>query len=93
MIIKDLKDLKKLIAICRSTGIESIRFDGIEMHLGQEPIKYRKSKDSPKVTENVTLSKTYQSTANVPPDLHIPTDALTEEQLLFYSADNVNGGN
>ncbi len=34
MKVVDQKDLAKLIALCRKTGVESIKVDNIEFHLG-----------------------------------------------------------
>ena len=82
MTIKDLKDLKQIIDLCRKTGVQSIKVDNIEMHLGPEPIKYAK-----------TTQKRTKTTADFIPgviteDTQITTDELTAEQLLFYSATN-----
>lgn len=80
MVIKDIKDLKQIIDLCRKTGVESIKIDNVEMHLGAVPIKY---------TTNTTKSITSTYPKNVvTEETQITTDELTEEQLMFYSASN-----
>lgn len=79
MVIKDIKDLKQIIDLCRKTGVESIKIDNVELHLGPPPVKY--------------TTNTQKTTSHAPPgviteDTQITTDELTEEQLMFYSASN-----
>lgn len=81
MVIKDIKGLKQIIDLCRKAGVESIKIDNIEMHLGPAPIKY--------ATNTQKLSNTSYSPAGViTEDTQITTDELTAEQLMFYSATN-----
>ena len=84
MQIDSLKELQKLIKACRSLGVEKIEIDGIKLELGALPI----SKKSAKVVEPVEdfeLNGIGASTPIPRPEI-IPTDELTEDQLLFYSA-------
>lgn len=78
MKIESLKDLKKLIALCRSTGVEAIEVEGLKMNLGPTPMIVKQVKNN-KVQEN-------QVDNTITEDMKIPTDGLTEEQLLYYSA-------
>jgi hypothetical protein len=94
-----LKELTKLIALCRKTGVTSIKMEGIELELGPEPIKYvRKSVQEPitatfdpgPVPTPYPWSREFPEAGSDPVKIEpIPTDSLTEEELLFYSA----GGN
>lgn len=78
--IKDLKDLEKLIKLCRKTGIVTFRIDNIEFHLGQEPLP--KSTLVTNLAQNVTYTP-----GGITEDTKIVVDTpLTDEELLFYSA-------
>lgn len=78
--IKDLKDLGKLIDLCRKKGVETVKVDGVEFTLGDVP-------QAPRL-------HTAARDMNLPPESYIPiiqntmaiaSEDLTEEQLLFYS--------
>jgi len=87
MTISNLKDLQKLIALCRRTGVQSIRVDGIEFHLGEEPVKTRK-KTVTNTDPQVTLTPGGVTEQTKIPGVTIASDwdLLTEEQKLFYSS-------
>lgn len=70
MKIENLKDLNKLIQLCRKTGVEAITVDGIELKLGNDPIK---------------PSKRVSNRPNYEQDT-VKTDELTPEQMLFWSS-------
>lgn len=72
MKVESLRDLDKLLVLCRKRGVQSIRVDGIEFHLGELP-----------VTSSIKRHKAVQ-VENV--DINTP-DQLTEEQRLFGSSD------
>jgi hypothetical protein len=78
--IKDLKDLGKLIDLCRKKGVENIKVDGIDIKLGELP-EVRQTD----VAYSLPPEAHYPITPNV---TAIATDELTEEQLLFYSTGN-----
>jgi hypothetical protein len=87
----DLKKLSKLIALCRKTGVESLRVGDIELTLGSAPLK----KESRIDHQGLNASRSPFDPGVIPPPQaipaikeseEIPTDALTEEQLMFYSA-------
>lgn len=87
MVVNSLKELDKLIQLCRKRGIQSIKVDNIEMHLGEQKPKTTYKKDS--------LIKDWANNPYNPGEITIPTsipdtietpDELTEEQLMFYSA-------
>jgi len=83
MKIDNLKQLKALVSLCRKTGVDVIKVDGIEIQLGVEPYKESTYKASPKIetptyapggiTEQTPVKSGYQE--------------LTEEQILFWSAE------
>lgn len=81
MKIESLKDLSKLIALCRKTGVQSIRVDNIEMHLGADPTPKRAA------PKKQAQAPTMRSTVVTDGDKIDPieTDELTPEQLLMWS--------
>lgn len=78
MKIDNLKQLQQLIKLCRQTGIEAIEVDGIKMNLGPTPVIYK--------AEKKQLPETTIAPGGITEDIQIPTNGLTEEQLLYYSA-------
>lgn len=88
--LKSLKDLEKAIKLCRKLGVESIRIDGVEFHLGVQVQTFTPRKQ-PKV--EATLPG-MTAPGGITEDMIIPTTpshlaaTLTEEQLLFYSVGN-----
>ncbi len=98
--INDLKDLKKLIQLCRSTGVESIKLGDIELHLGdkptkavshqsealQDPLAYAQVPE-PNIYDPIAMSKVEAAKAlkALQDEIYTP-DAMTEEQQLMYSA-------
>ena len=77
MTINSLKELDKLIQLCRRRGVESIRVDGIEFHLGQEPTTQKRIRK--------TSANNQVNTAGDVSTIDTP-DELTPEQLLMWSA-------
>ena len=92
MKIENLKDLKKVIDLCRSTGVDKMSIDGIHIELGMAPHKEpRKSKSSEFVQ---SVGQTPISPGGITEDVRIPVlESLTEEQLLFYSVQQENENN
>jgi hypothetical protein len=95
MKIDSLRDLKKLLQLCRQQGVQSIKLGEIEFHLGNLPT-VRKSQT---VNEEVFPEELIQvpQFTPVPANTVLPTvaqtvqdqietDELSEDQLLFYSA-------
>jgi CO dehydrogenase/acetyl-CoA synthase delta subunit len=86
--IKSQKDLEKLIRMLRKQGVEAIKIDNIELHLGKMPLKassrpkamsYSAPEESIKVPQFNGITTTEASDS-------VETDELSEEELLFYSA-------
>jgi hypothetical protein len=89
MTISDLKDLEKLIKLCRKTGVSNITIDGIVLELGYEPLKTFKGKPMRPMLNKI-LGEVGEDTPIID---NIQTDELTEEQLLYYSAVPHDTGN
>lgn len=72
MKIDSLRQLDRLMAICRKRGVTSIKIDGIEFLL---------TEDAPQKAVKRTLQATTDSTGTIE-----TPDALTPEDALFWSA-------
>lgn len=84
MKIENIKQLQALIKLCRTTGVEAIEVDGIKMNLGAAPtVIYKQHKTSTKSAEEIIETI---APGGITEEVKIPTNGLTEEQLLFYSA-------
>ena len=70
MKIENIKDLQKVIQLCRKAGVDTIKIDGVELKLGELPTQSLKAKRH----------------AAYPDAAIEAQDTLTEEELLFYSA-------
>lgn len=93
MTIATLKDLEKVIRLCRKTGVDSIKVDGIEILLGSEPYTDLKPSTRP-LKEIVESAKAlYNPGVAYTPTEHtkIQTEELTEEQLLMWSVGGHEG--
>lgn len=83
MVIQDLKELEKLIKLCRKTGIDTISIDGITFSLGAQPQSLgAKTKLGQSLLRGLKEANEYQITE----DTKILTSELTPEQLMFYSS-------
>jgi len=88
MKLENIKDLQKVIQLCRKSGVDSIRIDNVEFHLGPKPMRY--SNKALKLEESTTYAPggiTADTQVPVPP---MP-DELTEEQLLMWSVQEQEG--
>lgn len=71
--IESLKDLEKLLRLCRKQGVTEIKLGTVELKLGDLPLEQRHTSDQGEVpTDN--------------PFANFPQGELTPEQLMFYSA-------
>ncbi len=87
MTINSLKELEKLIKLCRRSGTEAIKIDNIELHLGKLPLKASSRPKAINYTspeENIKIPQFNGPTVSVVDD--IDTEGLSDEDLLFYSA-------
>lgn len=86
--VKDLKQLKKFLQLCREQGVDSIRFEGVEVHLGAMP--YKASKTSNTMPHKATPVSTTYAPGGITDDTSILTDELTPDQLLFWSSEGTD---
>lgn len=88
MLIKDLKELKKLLVLCRQQGVESIKIADIEFHLGKAPAKAYKPQaevlTDPLANASVPKPNIYNEISEVD-KIEMP-DELTDEQLMNWSS-------
>lgn len=72
--INDLKDLEKLLKLCRKQGVNKIELGQIKLELGDLPIEPGKAQaiETPEDPYN-----------------NFPVGELTPEQLMFYSSGGV----
>lgn len=88
MKIDSLRDLQKVLRLCRKEGVTDITVDGIALHLGPLPVKVSNKpiaafSDFPEA--QVPVPPFNGSTDSVIDKIDMP-DQLTDEQKLFYSA-------
>lgn len=69
--------------MCRTMGVESIRFDSVELHLGALPQPLVTS--SKREVQMPMISATYPP-GTITADTKIITDELTDEQRMFWSS-------
>jgi len=82
MKIDNIKDLKAVIKLCRTEGVEIIKVDGVELVLGKVTETAKRN------VAQFTMPKDILEEAKIEvTPMNIPTDELTEEQLLYGSAD------
>lgn len=86
MKIDTLKDLERVIKLCRKTGVSAIKIDGIEFGLGPEPKQQMSANHL--VADIVETGPTMPiyTPGGIDENTKITTDGLTEEQLLYYSS-------
>lgn len=68
--IEGLKELEKLLKLCRKQGVMSLEFDNVKFHLGDLP------------PESIT-TQTSDATDN--PYQGFPSGVLSPEELQYYS--------
>ncbi len=82
MDVKKLKDLKKIIEICKKTGVIELKFEGIELKLAHsavlEPSKYKQQKNQESSDEPQV--ETYSETDTLFWSSNGLTDQLSEAQ-------------
>lgn len=89
MKIDTLKDLKKLVELCRKVGIDAMEIGDIKFNLS--PIALPKAKASTGYwatpEAEIKIPQYSPVASNITADI-IKTDELTADELLFYSATN-----
>lgn len=93
MKIDNLKELSKLIQLCRKTGVDAIEIDGIKLALGQAPKRATRPQGDAQAFPEASLqipafNGSPEATSDVKAYVQevIKTDELSDEDLLFYSA-------
>lgn len=92
MKVASLKDLKKLLQLCREQGVHSIKLDGMEFGLlPTAPVKAGK-----RIADLINNTETTEESIRIPqytpivtdgsPDTITTPDELTEEQLMMWSS-------
>lgn len=76
MSLPDLKELNKIIALCRKQGVKVIKIGEIELTLGEDTPKKPRGK-------NAVKAKTHEVQGEVESE---GWDSLPEEDKLFWSA-------
>lgn len=86
MKIENLKEFKALVKACRSLGIESVEADGVFVKLGPLTSKprIRPAIESTLFPDTDVKVPAYDGPITEPEA--VPTEGLTEEQMLMWSA-------
>lgn len=96
MKIDSLKELEKLVRLCRKVGIDAMKVSGFEFHLAPLPAKPRKAPKGTEISDPLekasipTPTFGYDKLPTPQNDTQavaerIATDGLSAEELLFYS--------
>ncbi len=88
MKIENLKELQEVIQACRKLGVFSLKLNGIELQLGELPVKSKRYRKELKKTYNITenTSGMITSDTHIPDPIDMP-NFPTEEEMLFYSSE------
>lgn len=79
MKIETLRELDKLIKLCRKRGVTNLKAEGLELSLSEsEPVTQTSNKKSNKINR----------LQNTPTLDSIEEDALSEQDALFWSSDS-----
>lgn len=82
MTITTLKELDKLMLLCRKRGVKSIKIDNIEFYIdADEP----QTKAQKQYHEAIAPDLFDPGQIQLPEQVDMP-DSLTEDQMLFYSS-------
>jgi hypothetical protein len=89
MKIDNIKQLQKVIQLCRKLGVDALEIDNVKFNLGAAPKRQRRIEEevfSPEANiripqYNPIVTDDTEGTADI-----IKTDELTQEQLLMWSA-------
>jgi CO dehydrogenase/acetyl-CoA synthase gamma subunit (corrinoid Fe-S protein) len=81
MKINNLKDLDKLIQLCRKRGVTDITIDGITLTLGMEPVKENTKQEVFEIEQQTYTPGGITENTKI----QIPKE-LTDAELLFWSS-------
>lgn len=87
MIIKDQKDLEKLIRMLQKSGVESIKIGDIEIRPGRRPLKASNKPKVPRYTapEESIKVPAYNGVQTESEASEIDTEGPSDEDLLMWS--------
>lgn len=85
MKIENLKQLDKLMLMCRKRGIQSITVDGVTFHMSDLAPEMKTVFAGYNTLANTTNTV---SPGGITADTKITTDELTDEQKMFWSSDS-----
>jgi hypothetical protein len=87
MKIENIRDLEKIIRVCRKTGVDIIKIGDIEIVLDKSfKTALRQSKALKTDIKGIELPGGIDESTKIEiPDIATP-DELSDEQLMFYSA-------
>lgn len=83
MQLPDIKDLGKVIDLCRKKGVEEITIGEITLKLGPEP--------EPRVRQRASQNEEQSDYDPADPWANFPAGELSPDQLAFYSAGGTPG--
>lgn len=72
--IESLKDLQKLLKLCRSQGVTEFKFQGVELKFGDMPMQ-------PGVSDDLVMTEEITN-----PYANFPNRELSPEELMFFSS-------
>lgn len=84
MKIENLRDLDKLMQLCKKRGVEKLKIDNIEFTIDITPT------EAPRAARTTKDINPFDPTSPITEDIKTP-DQLSAEQLLFYSSDLQSG--
>ena len=82
MNLPDLKDLGKVLDLCRKKGVSSITLGDLKIDLGPEPVRQYRAK------ENESEERKHDPSD---PWANFPAGELSPEQLAYYSSGGLPG--
>ncbi len=88
MKIDSLKQLDKLMQLCRKRGVSSLTIDGVTFHMSDMPVSRKVTKPTDYAQDFPEASiPVPQFTGEITDPEQPKTDALTDDQRLFWSSD------
>jgi hypothetical protein len=87
--IESIRDLEKIIRVCRKTGVDIIKIGDIEIVLDKSfKTAPRQAKARKLEVQGIPLPGGIDETTKIEvPDLIDTPDELSDEEMLFYSAE------
>lgn len=86
MKVQNLKEFKALIKACQSLGVTAIEVDGIKVNISAMPVKRSNHRAIDETAFPEASIKVPQYDGPITEPEAIPDAGLTEDQMLYYSA-------